>query len=285
MRFVSMLRLGVAALLALGLGCARAPARPAEVRPRQPDVPFVRTHDRLVDLMLGVAGVTAKDQLYDLGCGDGRIVIAAATKHGARGVGVDIDPKRVAESRENARRAGVTDRVSFMEKDLFETDVAGATVVTLYLLPEVNLKLRPKLLAELRPGARVASHQYDMGEWRPDRTVELGGSTVYLWVIPARVEGEWTSHVDGAGPEQQGVIRLRQRFQDVTGSARAAAVELPIEQAALRGAELSFLIPYEGAAVRFQGRVDGDTIHGTAAPETGRGQVRPWTATRRHSPG
>jgi SAM-dependent methyltransferase len=285
MRFVSMLRLGAAGLLALGPGCTAEPARPAEIPTRQPDVPFVRTHDRLVDLMLGVGGVTANDELYDLGCGDGRIVIAAAQKHGARGVGVDIDPKRVAESRENARRAGVVDRVRFMEQDLFETDVADATVVTLYLLPEVNLKLRPKLLAELRPGARVVSHQYDMGEWRPDRTVELGGSTVYLWVIPARIEGEWTSRVDGAGPEQQGVIRLRQRFQEVTGSARAAGVELPIAVAALRGAALTFSIPYEGATVRFQGRVDGDTIHGTAAPEQGRGEIRSWTATRRPSPG
>lgn len=173
-------------LLASAAGCA-APSTPstpaAQGEPARLDVPFVRTHDRVVDLMLELGAVTGDDVLYDLGCGDGRIAVTAAHRLGTRAVGVDIDPRRIAESRENARRAGVEGRVRFAVQDLFETDLREATVVMLYLLPEVNLKLRPKLLRELRPGARVVSHQYDMGDWEPDRVVEVGGETVYLWTI------------------------------------------------------------------------------------------------------
>jgi SAM-dependent methyltransferase len=154
------------------------------------DVPYVQTPDPVVDLMLKMASVTGEDVVYDLGCGDGRIVITAARKYGARGVGVDIDPKRIRESNANARKAEVTDRVTFLRQDLFKTDLREATVVTLYLLPEINLKLRPKLFKELRPGTRVISHDFDMGDWKPEKTEKVmdGGAehTVYYWTIPEK---------------------------------------------------------------------------------------------------
>jgi ribosomal protein L11 methylase PrmA len=128
--------------------------------------------------------VKRSDVVYDLGSGDGRIVIAAAKAHGARGVGIDIDPERIAEASRNARAAQVADRVRFLNQDLFESDIREATVVTLYLLPRLNLKLRPKLLAELKPGTRIVSHGFDMGDWKPDRTARIGSTTIYLWTIP-----------------------------------------------------------------------------------------------------
>lgn len=153
---------------------------------REPDVIFVPTPNDVVAKMLEMAKVTQSDTVYDLGCGDGRIVIAAAQKYGARGVGVDIDPERIAEARVNAQQAGLSDRVRFVQGDLFETDISAATVITLYLLTELNIKLRPKLLAELKPGTRVVSHAFSMGEWKPERTAEVSGSRVYLWRVPPR---------------------------------------------------------------------------------------------------
>jgi SAM-dependent methyltransferase len=154
------------------------------------DVPYVPTPEAVVERMLEMAKVRGGDLLYDLGCGDGRIVIMAAQKYGARGVGYDIDPQRIAESNENAKKAGVTDRVRFVRGDLFAADLSDASVVTLYLLPAVNLKLRPKLLRELKPGTRVVSHNYGMGDWDPREIseVEVEGTThfIYSWVVPER---------------------------------------------------------------------------------------------------
>lgn len=149
-----------------------------------PDVPYVTTPAAVVDSMLMLADVTRHDVVYDLGSGDGRIPIRAAQKYGARGVGIEIRPDLVEQARQSAREAGVADRVAFRQGDLFEADLSGATVVTLYLLPAVNVDLRPKLLRELQPGARVVSRNFDMGSWTPDRTVEVGGNTLYLWRIP-----------------------------------------------------------------------------------------------------
>ncbi len=164
-----------------------APALLAQKAPRRPpDVRYEPSPPEVVREMLRLAEVTSKDIVYDLGCGDGRIVIAAAKEFGARGVGIDIDPQRIAESRENARKAGVLGRVKFRNEDLFEADIREATVVTLYLWPWVNLKLRPKLLKELKPGTRVVSHSHDMGDWPPEREVEVNGHRIYLWRIPAR---------------------------------------------------------------------------------------------------
>ncbi|AFY78201.1 MAG: class I SAM-dependent methyltransferase [Hydrococcus sp. C42_A2020_068] len=159
-----------------------APTTTPQERPR--DVPYVPTSQPVVEAMLELAQVNKNDVVYDLGSGDGRIPITAAQKYGARGVGVDIDPERIQESNANAQKAGVTDRVRFIQQDLFKTDLRQATVVTLYLLPEVNLKLRPKLLQELRPGTRIVSHSFDMGNWKPQRTMQVGGTTIYLWVVP-----------------------------------------------------------------------------------------------------
>jgi len=152
---------------------------------RRPDVIFVPTRELVIDAMLKTANVGPNDVVYDLGCGDGRIVVAAA-KLGARAVGIDIDPQRIKEANENAAKNGVTDKVDFRLGDLFETDIREATVVTLYLLPSLNVKLRPRLMEQLRPGTRIVSHDFDMGDWAPEQTVAVDGKTVYLWTIPKR---------------------------------------------------------------------------------------------------
>jgi hypothetical protein len=156
------------------------------------DVPYVPTAESLVDEMLRMAKVGKNDVLYDLGSGDGRIVITAARRFGTRGVGYDLDPERISEARENARRAGVTDRVRFELQDIFTARISEATVVTMYLLPEVNLRLRPKLLAELRPGTRIVSHNYDLGDWQPLQRKEMDvtgiNHTLFLWVVPSRTK-------------------------------------------------------------------------------------------------
>jgi hypothetical protein len=181
--------LGLAALLTVTLTAATV-AQTTKTPELRLDVPYVPTREKVVDEMLKVAKVGKNDVLYDLGSGDGRIPITAAKRFGTRGVGVDIDPQRVAEARENALKEGVADRVKFFQQDLFETDIKEATVVTLYLLPDVNLRLRPKLLSELKPGTRVVSHNYDMGDWKPQQTITIklpeGEHTVYFWVVPPR---------------------------------------------------------------------------------------------------
>jgi SAM-dependent methyltransferase len=164
----------------------RASQEPFPQKELKRDVPYVPTREDVMAEMLKIAAVTKNDIVYDLGCGDGRIVITAAKDFGARGVGIDIDPKLIEESKENARKAGVADRVTFLEGDLFEADLKDATVVTLYLLPSVNLRLRPKLLRELKPGTRVISHNYDMGDWKPEKQTQIGNHMVFLWTIPGK---------------------------------------------------------------------------------------------------
>jgi len=154
---------------------------------RQPDVIYVPTPPEVVTAMLKVAKVGKNDIVYDLGSGDGRIVIAAVKEFGAaKGTGIDINPVRISEANENAKAAGVTDRVRFLNQDLFETNLSEATVVTLYLLPSLNVKLMPKLMAELKPGTRIESHSFDMGDWKPEQTLDVNGRTVYFWTIPKR---------------------------------------------------------------------------------------------------
>jgi SAM-dependent methyltransferase len=165
-------------LAAAALGLAQAP------RQVRIHAPYVKTPPEVVTAMLKAAEVKPGDLVYDLGCGDGRIVIAAAREFGARGVGVDLYPQHLAEARESARKAGVEARVEFREQDLFDTELGKATVVTLYLLPELNLELRPKLLAELKPGSRIVSHAYDLGDWKPDKQLEVNGNRVFLWIVP-----------------------------------------------------------------------------------------------------
>jgi len=148
------------------------------------DVPFVPTPQEVVEAMLKLANVKPGDVVYDLGCGDGRIVVTAAQKFGARGVGIDINPERIRESNENAKNAGVTDQVQFIEKSFFDAEIKDATVVTLYLLSDVNLRLKPKLLKELKPGSRIVSHSFDMGDWKPDKELTVNHRKVYLWIVP-----------------------------------------------------------------------------------------------------
>jgi len=150
------------------------------------NTPFVTSPPQIVDAMLGLAKVGSGDTVYDLGCGDGRIVISAAKKYGARGVGIDINPARIQEARVNARLAGVADRVNFEVNDIFEAEIRNATVIAVYLLPEANMRLRPRLIRELRPGTRIVSHSFDMGDWKPDKDVIVDGAHVYLWTIPER---------------------------------------------------------------------------------------------------
>ena len=165
---------------------ANAQSPPADQIPI--NTPYVESPTRIVGAMLELAGVGSADTVYDLGCGDGRIVISAAQKYGARGVGIDINPARIEEARANARSAGVTDRVNFEVRDLFDADIRNATVVALYLLPEANLRLRPRLISELKPGTRVVSHSFDMGDWKPDKEAIVDGDHVYVWTIPDRIQ-------------------------------------------------------------------------------------------------
>ena len=172
---------GLAGSLALASGAA-----PAQEIRRTPDVIYVPTPQEVVEGMLKLARVGKDDVVYDLGCGDGRIVVTAARQFGARAVGIDIDPVRIREATENIRVAGVGERAKLIEGDLFATDIGEATVVTIYLLSRLNLKLRPKLLKELRPGTRIVSHAFDMDDWKPQRTESVGSSTIYLWTVPGR---------------------------------------------------------------------------------------------------
>ncbi len=171
-------------ILAFSALAAAPAARIAQDDTPSLDVPYVPTTPELVEQMLKLGQVKSTDTVYDLGCGDGRIVIMAAQKFGAHGVGVDLNPERIREATENAKKAGVTNRVRFVNANLFDADIHNATLVTLYLLPDVNLKLRPKLLKDLKPGTRIVSHSFDMGDWKPEKEVEVNGSRLYLWTVP-----------------------------------------------------------------------------------------------------
>ena len=165
---------------------ATAQAATQEAATRRPDVIYVPTPEEVVEAMLTVANVSKNDIVYDLGCGDGRIPVTAAKKYGARGVGIDIDPQRIKEANENVARNNVGDKVKIVNADLFTTDISEATVVTLYLLPSLNVKLMPKLMKELKPGTRIVSHAFDMGDWKPEKELDVNGRKVYYWTIPKK---------------------------------------------------------------------------------------------------
>ena len=250
----------------------------------QLDVPYEPSSEEVVRVMLKIAKVGKNDFVYDLGCGDGRIVIAAAQKAGAHGVGVDLDPKRIRESRENARKANVTDRVKFFQQDLFQTEIGNATVVMLYLWPEVNLKLRPKLFHELKPGTRVVSHSHDMGSWEPDQSVTASnGHRVHLWVIPANVTGTWKW--DMLEEKERYLLKLSQQFQKVSGTFQLGLAEFPVKSVELRGDRLQLIVErfFKGQMqiLRFIGRVQDNLIEGTARVTTADSQrERTWIAKR-----
>lgn len=231
------------------------------------DVPYVPTPQETVDEMLRLAQVSRDDLVYDLGSGDGRIVITAAKKHGARGVGIDIDPTRIEEANENARTAGVTDKVKFVQGDLFNADLREATAVTLYLLRSVNLRLRPKLLAELRPGTPVVSHDFDMAEWAPDDHKRIGDDDVYLWIVPAKIDGKW-QWKDAAG--RSIVATIEQEFQTFTGTARANGDRFNLRNGRINGTEVSFELVRAGDETapvleRYSGKLTNGALQGRIA--------------------
>jgi len=229
------------------------------------DVPYVATPPAVVDEMLRIARVASTDVVYDLGSGDGRVVITAARKFGARGVGVEIDPAMVDRSRANVLRAGVADRVRILQQDIFDTDLSPATVVTLYLPPYLNLRLRERLL-RLRPGTRIVSHSADLGEWQPDRRTAIR-KDVLLWIVPAQVSGRWLVRLG----ERRLELRLGQRFQKVSGDALLDGEPVGVWEAALEGPLLRFVIvdPRSQAGWYFSGKVSGHTIAGELARDVG----------------
>ncbi len=277
------------------------------------DVPYEPTSYGIAAEMLKMAKVTSEDLVYDLGCGDGRIVIMAAKERGARGVGVDLDPERIKESRENAQAAGVNHQVSFFEQNLFETDISKATVVMLYLWPEVNpvrnssgalnpagiivksnptaeqrgiisngvnLKLRPKLLKELRPGARIVSHSHSMGDWEADTTQNTEEHTLYFFIVPANVIGAWQWVWQG----RRNSLTLTQKFQKVQGSLTIGDETFPIMNCSLKGDTLFFsvdrMLRGKKETLSFEGRISGNTIVGKMTDGTMRRTASRWEATR-----
>jgi SAM-dependent methyltransferase len=256
-------------------------------------VPFVASPPEVVDRMLRLAEPRAGEYLIDLGSGDGRIVIEAAKRHGTRGLGVDIDPRLVKLARDNARKAGVESLARFEVQDFFEMDLRGANIVTAYLLPEVNLKLMPRLLEQLKPGARIVTHDYHMGPWQPDEMIELpvaekrvgplGRSRVYLFMVPARAEGTWRSELPGHGGSWE--FRVSQKYQILDVSARAAGREQAVRGTRLRGEEIRVVVT--GVVAErpwnqlFRGVVKGDQIDGDVTISNGEdSKVLTWKATR-----
>jgi SAM-dependent methyltransferase len=273
---------------------------------KRPEVPYVPTPENVVAEMLRLAEVNKNDVLYDLGCGDGRIVITAASQLGCRGVGIDIDPQRIKESRKNAARAGMEDRVEFFEMDLFEADISPATVVTLYLLSEVNLRLRPKLLRELRPGTRVVSHDFDMNSWKFDKTSFVehrfdgyipvvdthivdnywDKHHLFLWIIPANVTGEWNWTLPTISGKKQYRLRLEQEFQEVSGRAfrESSPIPLDIKDGKIVGNKLEFSlesrIDGRNTKLHFEGFAKDHTMEGSVRVEGEPDVLERWRAAR-----
>jgi hypothetical protein len=256
------------------------------------NVVYVPTPQVVVDEMLRMAKVGANDYLIDLGSGDGRIVITAAKKHGARGFGVDLDTYLLKIANSNAKKEGVADRAHFIEQNLFETDLSPATVITSYLLPSMNEQLRPKLLA-LKPGTRVVAHDYAMGDWDPDDDMTIlvpektvgdpGKSYIFLWIVPAQVAGRWESQFETGGKPVSWKFSFEQNFQLVHGTARVGEREVKLPQFRMVGEQLAFkldvLVAGKPVVHQFKGWVKGDAIEGTVTVGDGSGQrVMPWRA-------
>lgn len=252
------------------------------------DVPFVPTPHVVIEEMLRLAKVTPQDFVMDLGSGDGRVLITAAQKFGARGIGVDLDGELVAESIESAKLAGVSDRVQFLQQDLFKTDLGQATVITMYLLPGVMARLQPRLL-ELKPGTRLVSHDFRLGDWKPDVTTQIRKNT-FLWIVPAKVAGRWQMKLALPGGEHAVTLDLRQQYQEVDGHGRFSDRHSQIWEPHLSGDRLSFVMVDDRdrdneAALYFEGQVRGDVIEGQLRRGTGKAQtVHPWRAQRVSAP-
>lgn len=279
----------------VAIACSCALAAPAAAQDYG-DTPYVQTPQNVVDRMLEVAKVGSADYVIDLGSGDGRMVITAAKKHGARGFGVDLDRRLVTLSNRLAAKAGVADRAAFYERDIYQTDLSPASVVTIYLLPEVNLMMRPKLLSMLKPGTRVVSHDYDMGEWPPDLTFTMDApgktvgrdqkSNVFYWVVPARAAGKWVwQSAADTGVPRAFSLSLNQNFQKVEGTLTTDGKAVAIEDVKLVGNQLTFIarVEHNGAArYEFNGRIVNNGLDGTLrVARAGAAQGdQTWSATR-----
>jgi phospholipid N-methyltransferase len=269
-------RIAIALALALSWGSAIGDIAepsgepPRESQPVMLDVPYVPTPDAAVYRMLEMVDVQPEDYVIDLGSGDGRIVVAAARDWGVKkAMGVDIDPERIAEANDNARNAGVEDRVSFVRGNLYEMDFSDVDVLTMYLLPSINLDLRPIILEKLRPGTRVVSHSFDMADWRPDQWRLVQGRYIYKWIVPARVAGNWrVEKADGSGFS----VDFKQEFQRIEGTGIVDNRSMPVVFAELEGPVIRFSIADE----HYLGRVDGDAI----SPLPGKGVIEGWHAKR-----
>ncbi len=299
-RFARTLRTTVVAValiqLLLPMPGVLAQDVPSNVRERSNDldVPFVPSDDNVLDAMFEMAKPTGSDFLIDLGSGDGRIVIGAAKKFGLHGFGVDLNEGLVAIANQRARVLGVADRAQFYVRDLFKTDFSKASILTMYLLPEVVLELREKLLRDLRPGTRIVSHDYHLGDWRPDeaRVVRIGQdneeSIVYYWMVPARVAGTWEWVLDSkdyAPTPTDFRTTLKQRYQDISGEVGIFPGVASIHDLRLAGTKITFSVTgeVEERMVRhdFAGTVDGDRIVGTVTVSGGvRSRTLPWEARR-----
>jgi SAM-dependent methyltransferase len=248
------------------------------------DTPYVPSPRAVVIEMLRLAGTGPQDIVYDLGSGDGRVVITAAKEFGARAVGVELDARLVAQSRAAAVRVGVADRVKFLEQDLLGTDLSAASVVALYLAPNLNLKLRPALL-RLKPGTRIVAHGSDLGDWRPDRKTSIR-KDVWLWIVPAQVAGRWRGSLGEGSAARSLEIELAQRFQELSGRAWLAGKPSQLWEARLEGERIGFVIvdaldTPEEAALYFEGRASGGMIEGSATRGAGRARsLLPWRVTK-----
>jgi len=245
------------------------------------DVPYVPTPNNVVERMLDLTDVKSSDYVIDLGSGDGRIVIAAA-KRGANGHGIDLDPERIAEARENARREGVDDQIMFMEEDIFDTDFSEASVITMYLLPSVNKKLRPELINKLQPGTQVVSHSFDMGSWKADKKVVVKNNgrshDIYYWVIPAQAEGTWTWSYNGNNYN----MTVNQRFQEISVKLTDGSdTFFDIHKAELKGKRLTVRASSGDQNYIFSGRVEGDKVYGMMQHHNGQEKsFSKWSATK-----
>ncbi len=252
-----------------------------------PDVPYVSTPYEMANEMIRLADVKEDDVVYDLGCGDGRLVIEAVRKAGCRGVGVDIDPERIKESRKNAIIAGVETRVRFVEQNFFATDIREATVMLIYLFPDINIRLRSKFLDQMRPGSRLVSHAFDMGDWKPDATSSILAQRVYLWVIPANVTGTWTWKEPGKAAGSY-ALEIAQRYQQMQGTLSRGSEKYALGGARVVGSSVSFTVEQEIKGMKtsreFKGTVRGNTITGSIVSRQGsRVQNSRWKAVRNPS--
>lgn len=272
MRLLPLFLFPLAAACSFGGGglVPSGPAPAARVAEQDLEVPYVPTPRPVVAAMLDLAEVGPADYLIDLGSGDGRIAIMAAQR-GARALGVDLDPDRVGEAAAAATMAGVQARAQFRRQDLFATPLRDASVVTLYLLPQVNLRLRPRLLTELRPGSRIVSHAFAMDDWRPDAEREVNAARIFLWIVPAVAEGRWLlESADGS----RRTLELEQRFQDVAGTLDGR----PLRDVALRGRSLRFIVVLPDGPQTFRGLVgDAEIVADPGAPPDA---VGGWRARR-----